>query len=82
MQTNSLLDITVFSQDSCPGCASVKDLLRSKGLSFTELNVSADKSAKDLLQKKIPGARTVPQVIINNKVIGGLDMLRKYLTRS
>ncbi|CAB4134154.1 GrxC Glutaredoxin and related proteins [uncultured Caudovirales phage] len=73
--------VTVFSQDNCPGCNAVKTLLSSKGIVFEERNLSTDPDAKAALQKAAPGARTVPQVIIGNKVISSVDILRHYLMK-
>lgn len=66
--------IEVYSTPNCPFCVSSKALLKSKNLSFQEIDVSDD---IDSLQKmiKLSGLRTVPQIIINNQSIGGFDEL-------
>jgi glutaredoxin len=81
MQTPFTENIVVFSQNNCPACISAKQLLEARGLMFTERNLSTDPNAKADLQKSAPGARTVPQIIIGNKVISGFDMLKTYLVR-
>lgn len=74
--------VVVFSQDNCSGCNAVKTLLKSKNIPFDEKNLSTDPDAKAELQKSVPGARTVPQVLIGNKIISSVDILRTYLNRS
>jgi len=66
--------IEVYSTPNCPFCVSAKTLLKSKNLSFEEIDVSND---IDSLQKmvKLSGLRTVPQIFINNQSIGGFDEL-------
>ena len=66
--------IEVYSTPNCPFCVSAKTLLKSKNLSFKEIDVSDDIES---LQKmvKLSGLRTVPQIFINNQSIGGFDEL-------
>ena len=68
--------IEVYSTPNCPFCVSAKSLLKSKNLSFQEIDVSDD---IDSLQKmiKLSGLRTVPQIFINNQSIGGYEELSK-----
>lgn len=66
--------IEVYSTPNCPYCVSAKTLLKSKNLSFKEIDVSDDIES---LQKmvKLSGLRTVPQIFINDQSIGGFDEL-------
>ena len=68
--------IKVYSTPNCPFCISAKALLKSKNLNFKEIDVSQDIAS---LQKmvKLSGLRTVPQIFINDKSIGGFDELSK-----
>jgi GrxC family glutaredoxin len=68
--------IEVYSTPNCPFCVSAKALLKSKSLSFQEIDVSDD---IDSLQKmiKLSGLRTVPQIFINKQSIGGYEELSK-----
>lgn len=77
MKTN--LKIEVFSQNNCPGCVQVKELLKSKGLDFTEYNLTTDPNNKQLLFNRVPGIRTIPQVFFNNILIGGLQQVQQEL---
>jgi glutaredoxin len=47
-------------------------------LTFTEHVVGVDATREQLLEAA-PNARTVPQIIIDGKVIGGYDQLATYI---
>lgn len=81
-QSYNFNNVTVFSQINCAYCVSAKNLLTQKGIPFVERNLTTDAGAKADLMSVAPGARTVPQVVIDGKLIGGFDMLVKYLNRS
>jgi glutaredoxin 3 len=73
--------IEVFSQNNCSGCVQVKNLLQSKNIPFIEYNLSTQPMSKQLLLNRVPGVRTVPQVFINNILIGGLKELQEELKK-
>ena len=65
----------------CPGGIAVqtsKTLLQMNGISFEERKIG-DGYTKEELLEAVPNARTVPQIFVNNKLIGGYTELRKYL---
>lgn len=68
----------VWSKDSCPFCDQAKNLLKSKGIEFEERNVSKDWTREQLLEA-VPTARTLPQIFLDDKLIGGFTDLRKHL---
>jgi glutaredoxin 3 len=67
--------IEVYTTDYCPYCVHAKNLLKQKGAEFEEIDVSGDDDARIALVKKAGGLRTVPQIFINDKHIGGFDAL-------
>lgn len=69
--------ITIYTTDICPYCVRAKDLLKSKGLKYKEINVTNDNKAREQLIEKANGQRTVPQIFIGNKHVGGCDDLIK-----
>jgi glutaredoxin 3 len=80
MQTNlSNKRAVVWSQTNCPACNQAKTLLDTKGISYEVKMLGADVTKQDLLEA-VPGARSVPQIFLDSKYIGGLDALRKALT--
>ena len=68
----------VWSKDSCPFCVQAKALLESKGIEFEERNVSKDWTREQLLEA-VPNARTLPQIFLDDKLVGGFTELRKHL---
>lgn len=79
MQTG--FKIEVFSQKNCSGCQQVKNLLNIRGLVYREIMVDDPQgdNRKELF-KRLPAARSVPQIFINDKHIGGLEDLIKELS--
>ncbi len=65
--------IQVYSTPYCPYCDAAKRLLNKKGLNFEEIDVS-DPEKKQALKEKT-GWRTVPQIFIEGKMIGGYQEL-------
>jgi len=68
----------VWSKDACPFCVQAKALLESRGIEFEERNVSKDWTREQLLEA-VPNARTLPQIFLDDKLIGGFTELRKHL---
>lgn len=79
MQKNSK-QAEVWSQPNCPACEQAKQLLESQGytLDVRVMGTTSKYTKKDLFEK-IPSARSVPQIIIDGEVVGGLPELKKYL---
>ncbi len=65
--------IEIYTTSYCPFCDSAKRLLKSRGLDFIEINVD-DPFKKDELKNKT-GWRSVPQIFIDGKLIGGYQEL-------
>jgi glutaredoxin 3 len=68
----------VWSKHHCPYCDQAKALLTQKGIEFEERKVGEGYSKEDLLEA-VPTARTVPQIFINEQLIGGFQELKKHL---
>jgi glutaredoxin len=68
----------VWSKNQCPYCDQAKALLKHKGIEFEERNVSKDWTKEQLLEA-VPNARTVPQIFLDDKLIGGFQELREHL---
>jgi len=54
-----------------------KKLLDSKGLSYSEINIANDSEKREALIQKSGGQRTVPQIFINDRHVGGYSDLSK-----
>jgi len=68
----------VWSKDNCPYCDQAKALLTQRGIKYEEHKIGAGYSREQLLEA-VPNARTVPQIFINNQLIGGFTELRRHL---
>lgn len=66
----------VWSKYNCPYCEQAKALLKNKGISFEERKIGDGYTKEDLLES-VPDARTVPQIFLDDKLIGGFTELKK-----
>lgn len=79
---------TVYSKPACTFCDQAKALLESKGLEFKIVNLDvgqqkvegAEYISRDDLLAKIPGARTMPQILQGDTLVGGFTELKKLLS--
>lgn len=67
--------IEVYSTAVCPYCVSAKNLLKSKGLEWTEVRIDIDPAQREIMLARSGGRRTVPQIFINGHHVGGFDDL-------
>ena len=67
--------IVIYTKSTCPYCVKAKALLNRKHVKFEEIDVSKDDSLRESLVEKAEGRKTVPQIFIDNKPIGGCDDL-------
>lgn len=68
--------VILYSKDHCPYCSAAKTLLTAKGVSFTEINLQ-NKPDELAALKSRTGLRTVPQIFIGEKLIGGFSDMQK-----
>lgn len=68
----------VWSKNQCPYCDQAKALLKLKGIEFEERNVQTDWTKEQLLEA-VPNARTVPQIFLDGKLVGGFNELKAQL---
>ena len=66
----------VWSKDSCPYCDRAKALLKQKGIEIEERKIGSGWTKEQLLES-VPTARTVPQIFLDGKHVGGYDDLVK-----
>ena len=72
------MSVTVYTKDLCGYCDAAKSLLRKMNVRFNEAKIGTDITKEELLEIA-PNARTAPQIVINNKVVGGYDDLVDYI---
>jgi glutaredoxin len=68
----------LWSKYNCPYCDQAKALLKIKGIHFEEKKIG-DGYTKEELLEAVPTARSVPQIFLDDKLIGGFTELREHL---
>jgi len=71
----------VWSKDQCPYCVQAKALLESKGIEYEERNINNGWDKEDLLAA-VPTARTLPQIFLDQELVGGFTELKQRLTNA
>ena len=69
-------NVEIYTKFACPYCVRAKQLLDSKGVQYTEYDITMGGAKRDEMLARVPGAQTVPQILINDTPIGGSDDLR------
>mgnify|MGYP000604142570 CR=1 FL=1 len=70
--------VVIYTKSYCSFCRSAKQLLRSKGFKYEEYDVTHDdKKWREMVKKS--GRRTVPQIFIGERHVGGCDDLFSML---
>lgn len=67
--------IKVYSTGTCPFCVKAKNLLDKLNIPYQELRVDLDRGALREMMEVTNRARTVPQITIDGKAIGGFTEL-------
>jgi glutaredoxin 3 len=67
-------DVLVYVKPFCPYCVAAKSLLREKGVSYREIDISRDDAEREDMIRRT-GRRTVPQIFIGTRHVGGFDDL-------
>ncbi|HEY6394514.1 MAG TPA: glutaredoxin 3 [Candidatus Binataceae bacterium] len=68
--------VEVYTTTYCPFCTRAKNLLKSKGVAFEEIDVTDDDARREKMTQLAGGRRTVPEIFINGKILGGYDELK------
>ncbi|MDF2996751.1 MAG: grxC [Xanthobacteraceae bacterium] len=67
--------VEIYTTSYCPYCHAAKDLLRRKGIEFSEINVTGDAEGRAAMTRRANGRSSVPQVFIAGNHVGGCDDL-------
>ena len=71
---------TVWSKYHCPYCDQAKALLTQRGYIIEEKKIG-DGFTREQLLEAVPSARTVPQIFIDEQLIGGFTELKQHLEK-
>ena len=69
----------VWTKDACPYCVQAKALLEQQGIEYEEKKIGVDYTREQLLEA-VPTARTVPQIFLDDQLVGGFTELKKKLS--
>jgi glutaredoxin 3 len=67
--------VRMYTTPICPYCVRAKSLLMKKGVEVEEVDVLMDSEAREEMESKTGGARSVPQIFIGDTHVGGCDEL-------
>ncbi|MBE9171043.1 glutaredoxin 3 [Pleurocapsales cyanobacterium LEGE 06147] len=67
--------IEIYTWSRCPFCIRAKALLDRKGVEYNEYCLDGDEEARDKMAQRANGRRSLPQIFINDRHIGGCDNL-------
>lgn len=67
--------VELYFKDYCPFCHRAKALLDKKNIAYSLYDITHDTKGQEEMKQRKPGARTVPQIFINDEAIGGCDEL-------
>ena len=67
--------VDIYTKFTCGFCHRAKRLLDSKGVDYTEYDITMGGPKKAEMMERAPTARTVPQIFIGDVHIGGSDDL-------
>ncbi len=68
--------VEIYTTTYCPFCTRAKSLLKSKNIAFVEIDVTEDDALREKMIELSGGRRSVPEIFINGKIIGGFDELK------
>lgn len=76
------MKVEIYTKDACPYCVQAKNLMKSKGWEFTEHYINA--TTKETLLEQLTTRlgtppRTVPQIFIDDRAIGGYTDLVQWV---
>jgi len=68
-------DIIIYSTNYCAYCQRARSLFDRKGVSIQEIKIDDSPEQRDIMLKRSGGRRTVPQIFIGERHVGGYDDL-------
>ena len=67
--------VEIYTTQTCPYCLAAKRLLGKKGAAYTEIDVGRDPALRIAMTERAAGRRSVPQIFIGGRHVGGCDDL-------
>jgi glutaredoxin len=76
---SEIAQITLYSKNNCGYCIKAKNLLESLGLDYIEKKFEDFSGVEKLIEDIGKNVKSMPQIKINGKLIGGYNQLIEYL---
>lgn len=76
-----MIQAVVWSKGNCPFCVKAKALLDQKGIEYEE-RILENGWTKEQLLEAVPNARSVPQVFVRGRYVGGYNELVDYIEQT
>ncbi len=67
--------VEIYTTRFCGFCVAAKRLLKQKSVDYKEIDVGAEPAKRSEMMQRANGGRTVPQIFIGGRHIGGCDEL-------
>ena len=67
--------VEIYTKWGCPYCVRAKALLDAKGVEYEEYDITLGGPKRTEMLDRVPGASTVPQILIGGRAVGGCDDL-------
>ena len=68
--------VVIYTGPMCNFCSAAKHLLNKKKINYEEIDIGYDEKKREEMSKKSNGAKTIPQIFIEEKHIGGYVELK------
>lgn len=72
--------VEIYTTQICPYCVRAKNMFKDRNISYEEIKITSQELMQEMLDRS-SGRRTVPQIFIDNKHIGGSDDLYEYFKK-
>ena len=67
--------VQIYTWSRCPFCIRAKALLDRKNIEYVEYCIDGDEDAREAMAERSNGRRSLPQIFINGRHVGGCDEL-------
>jgi glutaredoxin 3 len=76
-----MAEVEIYTTPLCPYCWRAKRLLNKKGIAFVEIDLWQHPQRRPEMIERTGGRRTVPQLFVDGRAIGGSDELAALESR-
>ncbi len=67
--------VEIYTKGYCPYCTHAIALLKNKSADYNEIKIDGDMAMRSIMIERSNGGYTVPQIFINDVLVGGCDEL-------